>query len=352
MTAVGNNIEQLDAALLAILQQEIPLVDRPFAEIGRRLDLDELETLRRIRRMSAQPGAVIRQISAIFDSPSLGYKSCLVAAKVDEARLDEAAEIINRHPGVTHNYQRNHAYNLWFTLAVPPDSTLGLERTLEILSRQSGAAGCRMLPSLKLYKIGVKFDLTGENDASARSEPVARSRVNDTAGISAADRRMIRALQMNLPLVPEPFRALAVEAGEPTNQLLAAAQRYLRTGVMRRFAAVLRHRAAGFGANAMGVWIVPPGREDEFGAIAASFDAVSHCYRRPTYADWPYSVFTMVHGKDRAACEAVLAEISGLTGVKDYAALYSSREFKKTRLRYFTPEIADWERQATADSQI
>jgi len=106
---------------------------------------------------------------------------------------------------------------------------------------------------------------------------------------------------------------------------------------------VLRHRAAGFGANAMGAWIVPQDRQEKFGAQAASFDAVSHCYLRPTYDDWPYSIFTMVHGKQSGDCEAVLAEISRVTGIDQYAALYSTHEYKKVRVKYFTPEIPEWE---------
>ena len=112
---------------------------------------------------------------------------------------------------------------------------------------------------------------------------------------------------------------------------------------MRRFSAVIRHRAAGFGANAMGAWSVPPERVDRFGVIAAAFAAVTHCYVRPTYEDWPFNLFTMVHGRQAADCEAVLAEISEETGVRGFRTLYSTREYKKVRIRYFTPEILDWE---------
>ena len=115
---------------------------------------------------------------------------------------------------------------------------------------------------------------------------------------------------------------------------------------MRRFSAVIRHRQAGFGANAMGVWPVPPERQEKFGQIAASFSAVSHCYLRPTYQDWPYSIFTMVHGQTREECEKVLAEISRTTGVTEYRALYSSQEFKKVRVKYFMGDIEAWEDEA------
>jgi DNA-binding Lrp family transcriptional regulator len=157
---------------------------------------------------------------------------------------------------------------------------------------------------------------------------------------------MIRVLQQDLPIVSRPFDVWAADAGCTADRLIAAAQYYLDSGVMRRFSAVIRHRAAGFGANAMGAWIVPPNRQDQFGAVAASFAAVSHCYLRPTYEDWPYSIFTMVHGKTRSQCEEVLAAISAQAGVTTYTALYSTHEYKKVRVRYFTGDIEAWEAEA------
>jgi siroheme decarboxylase len=126
--------------------------------------------------------------------------------------------------------------------------------------------------------------------------------------------------------------------------LLGAARGFLERGLMRRFAAVLRHREAGISANAMGVWAVPTEGVEAFGAAAAGFAAVSHCYQRPAWPDWPYTMFTMVHGATKEKCEGVLAEIAAKTGVREYAALYSSKEYKKVRVKYFTPEVGEWER--------
>jgi siroheme decarboxylase len=129
-------------------------------------------------------------------------------------------------------------------------------------------------------------------------------------------------------------------------ELLAAATSYVASGTMRRFAAVLKHRAAGFSANAMGAWVVPADQQDRFGQLAAGFSAVSHCYLRPSYPDWPYSIFTMVHGTKREDCESVLAAISQASGVREYAALYSTHEYKKVRVKYFTDDVQRWERDA------
>jgi DNA-binding Lrp family transcriptional regulator len=111
-------------------------------------------------------------------------------------------------------------------------------------------------------------------------------------------------------------------------------------------AAVLHHREAGFRANAMGVWAVPAGRAEEVGPIMASFKGVSHCYLRPTYPDWPYSIFTMVHGQEAADCQRIIDAISAATGITEYALLYSTKEYKKVRLKYFTPELEEWESRA------
>jgi DNA-binding Lrp family transcriptional regulator len=150
-------------------------------------------------------------------------------------------------------------------------------------------------------------------------------------------------LQQQLPIDKRPFDAWADEVGVSVDALLAAANRYFDVGVMRRFSAVLRHREIGVSANAMGVWVVPPERCDQFGELAALHPAVSHCYLRPTYPDWPYSIFTMVHGKSRIDCEAALASISLRGGIKDYTSLYSTQEFKKVRVKYFAGDIEKWE---------
>jgi DNA-binding Lrp family transcriptional regulator len=139
---------------------------------------------------------------------------------------------------------------------------------------------------------------------------------------------------------------MAERLGIPEQAFLDAATHLKTQGYMRRMAAVLRHREAGFRANAMGVWVVPPDRAEGVGAVMASFAAVSHCYLRPAYPDWPYNVFTMVHGQTPADCQAAIDAMSQATGIDEYALLYSTVEYKKTRLRYFTPDIGAWEAQA------
>ncbi len=139
------------------------------------------------------------------------------------------------------------------------------------------------------------------------------------------------------------MRPWPARVGIAEEEFFAVADRLKAHGYMRRMAAVLHHREAGFRANAMGVWVVPAERADEVGQIMGSFKGVSHCYLRPTYPDWPYSVFTMVHGQDARDCQEVIDAIAHATGIGEYALLYSTKEYKKIRLRYFTSELESWE---------
>jgi DNA-binding Lrp family transcriptional regulator len=334
-----------DATLLGVLQETIPFTKRPFAELGKRCGMKEDETLARVQAL--KESKVIRQISAIFDTRSLGYASSLVAAKIAPEHLDAAVSVINSHPGVSHNYLRNHEFNLWYTIAVPPTSKLGLEGTVDLLHRLSGAESTRLLPTLRLFKIGVRFDVEGEAKPGDQSAPAyTEANRRDAGPLTAREIGFVRIMQRDLALVPEPFAAVAEELGMPFEEAAAMHQRFLTTGRMRRFAAVLHHRKAGFGANAMGVWAGPqndPEALRKLGETMAGFRAVSHCYQRPSYPEWPYNLFTMVHGKSPEECELALTAIAQATGITDRHALYSTKEFKKVRVKYYTDEELKWE---------
>ncbi|GIX05849.1 MAG: transcriptional regulator [Candidatus Poribacteria bacterium] len=337
--AASVEIDAVDGKLLNRMQEAFPLTERPFRVLGEMVGISEEEALRRtIRLRRAQ---IIRQISAIFDTRALGYKSSLVAFKVAPAELIETARIVNRHPGVSHNYERNHEYNLWFTIAVPPGHEP--EEDVAILARESGAV-YRMLPTLVLYKIGVKLDVAGEAPPTATSEDKGFRRPvrEEPPPLSEFDKEFVRAMQEQIELVEEPFRRPAERLGVSQSRLFQIAEEFQQTKRMRRFAAILRHQRAGFRANAMAVWAVPPERADEIGERMAAYRAVSHCYRRPTYPDWPYSIFTMIHGRSREECEAVARAIEEETGIHEYRMLYSLREFKKVRLQYFTEDYGRW----------
>ena len=336
-------MDTIDKDLLNRIQREFPLTREPFEVMGRDLGLGGDEVIRRIDTLKR--GRVIRQISAIFDTRVLGYQSSLVAAAIPAAELNAAAKAINSHPGVSHNYERNNPFNLWYTVAVPPGSRLGLKGTVDVLHKISGAERTRILPTLKLFKIGVTLDM--RKGATARKEAPQygeADREGADRNISEDDKAAIRALQEDVPLTPRPFDLWGRQVGLSAEELLERAYDLQQRRIMRRFSAVLYHRKAGFRANAMGVWKVPEERIEEVGNVFAQYQAVSHCYQRPTYEDWPYALFSMVHGRTEEECEAVLDAMAEETGLTERLSLYSTREYKKTRVRYFTPEMEAWER--------
>jgi DNA-binding Lrp family transcriptional regulator len=336
-------MDSTDKEILNRIQREVPLEREPFEAIGRELGIAGDEVIRRIEALKRV--RVIRQISAIFDTRVLGYESSLVAARIQAHKLGEGAKAINSHPGVSHNYERNNEFNLWYTVAVPPDSRLGLEGTVDVLHHISSAEKTRILPTLKLFKIGVTLDMNAGATAKKEAPQYGESdRESADRNISEDDKAAIRALQEDVPLTPRPFDLWGRQVGLSYEELLERAYDLRDRKIMRRFSAVLYHRKAGFRANAMGVWRVPDERIDEVGNAFAHYQSVSHCYQRPTYEDWPYSVFSMVHGRTVEECENVLKAMAEETGLTDYTSLYSTREYKKTRVRYFTPEMDAWER--------
>ncbi len=345
-SADQHELDDVDRELLNAVQWDFPVEPRPFAVLGERLGLSEPEVRARIAKV--KDAGVLRQLSAIFDTRALGYTSALIAAKIDPEHIDEAAATVSEHPGVSHNYKRNHAYNLWYTIAVPPGASL--DDHIDVLHRASGALLTRKLPTLKLYKIGVKLDMTGKTAANAKTEVLEHERPERKADMPAPDLSelelaVIRTVQEDLPNVEHPFAEYGAAIGVDEQTIIDTIRSLKERKLMRRFAAVMNHRSAGFKANAMGVWAVPDEQLEEIGPQMATFSAVSHCYRRPTYDDWPYSVFTMVHGRSARDCEATIEAIRDETGVKEYCVLWSVKEYKKVRLRYFGSEWNDWERE-------
>ena len=270
----------------------------------------------------------------------------LVAAKVDPEHPWRAARIINSHPGVSHNYLRNHDFNMWFTLAVEEDSALGLQGTLDVLQELTGAESIRQLPTLKLFKIRMDLEIVGGTDELAKSAVAEEPIELDKQPYDEFDRAVIRATQGDLPVVAEPYAAAAAQLGMTRRRARRAPRGMDERGLLRRVAAILFHRRAGFSANGMGVWQVPEEHIAEVGPRMAAFRGISHCYQRPTYADWPYSIFTMAHGRSKEECDAILDAIAAENPeIEDRATLYSSTEFKKVRLLYFTDDFKRWERE-------
>jgi siroheme decarboxylase len=334
-------LDELDKKLLNLLQGSFPIAPRPFARVAELAGVPEEEVLTRTGRLLEE--RIIREITPIFDTRVLGYSSMLVAARVDPENPWRAAKIINSHPGVSHNYLRDHDFNLWFTIATEPGSRLGLEGTLDVLAGLTGAESVRQLPTLRLFKIRMDLEMEKGTETLAAAAEAVDYREPEAIPLSDLDIAVIRATQGPMEVVPEPFAGAAAELGIPQADLLAHLETMRERRALRRVAGILFHRRAGFSANGMGVWKVPEDRILEVGPRMASFRGISHCYQRPTYADWPYSVFTMAHGRSKEECDAILDSIAEDTGIDERRTLYSSTEFKKVRLRYFTDDHKRWE---------
>ncbi|MEA2404751.1 MAG: siroheme decarboxylase [Thermoleophilaceae bacterium] len=334
-------LDETDKRLLNAMQGKFPLEPRPYKAVGDETGISEDRAMERVQELIDD--RIIRQVTPIFDTRALGYSSMLVAAKVDAENPHRPASIINAHPGVSHNYLRNHEFNLWFTIATEPDSKLGLEGTLDALAAEAGAESVRMLPTLKMFKIRMDLEMAGGTKDLASTVEAAEPMELDPQPYDDFDIAVIRALQGDMPVVPEPYAPAAAELGIGQDKLLAHLAGMKERRLLRRVAAILFHRRAGFSANGMGVWKVPDGQEVEYGKRMAAYRGISHCYQRPTYADWPYSVFTMAHGRSKEECDAILDTIAEDTGVEERSTLYSSTEFKKIRLLYFTDDFKRWE---------
>jgi DNA-binding Lrp family transcriptional regulator len=336
-------LDDLDKRLLNLMQGQFPIAPRPYQHVAAEAQITEDEVMARVQRLLGE--RIIRQVTPIFDTRALGYSSMLVAAKVDPENPWRAANVINAHPGVSHNYLRNHEFNIWFTIATEPDSPLGLQGTLEALARLAGAESVRQLPTLKLFKIRMDLEMEAGTEALATAAEAAPPAETEAQPYDDFDRAVIRALQGDMPVVSEPYAPAAAELGISQERLLEHLRGMQERRLLRRVAAILFHRRAGFSANGMGVWKVPDPQIMELGMRMASFRGISHCYQRPTYQDWPYSVFTMAHGRSKEECDAILDSIAADTGISDRATLYSSTEFKKIRLLYFTGDYRAWERE-------
>ena len=328
-------IDTLDKEILNEIQWTFPLVSQPYHEIAKKFDVSVEEIKKRLTNLKKT--GILRQLSAIFDTRRLGYKSSLVAMKIDPDKLDYVAQQINRHPGVSHNYERNHEFNLWFTLAVPPG--LDLKTEVDKFSKLVGIQKIRLLPTIKLFKIGVKLEMVDDKKHEVKPTEEKKKIQNVKFVPTEEDKKFIRELQKDLKIVDKPFLNATQKLGLTEEQVFEKLRYYENIGVMRRFAAILRHRDVGFTANGMIVWKVPDERITEVGEKLGSFPQVSHCYQRPVYKDWPYSVFSMIHCKSEDEAKNMAKEIQKEIQVDDYKILFSAREFKKTRVEYFVEHV-------------
>jgi heme b synthase len=334
---VRAKLDPLDRKILAAIQADFPLVERPFEALAARLGVGAEELIARVRRLRLE--GVIRRLGAVFATRRLGNVSTLVAARIPPERLTEVAAVVSRLPAVTHNYGRRHSYNLWFTLTAKSETEI--EQALADLRARTGIVEFHSLPAVAMYKIQAIFRVGDERLPS----PAPRAeRGADAVPLTDDQKRLVRLLARDLPIVQEPFAELASQAGTgPSTTLRASGQdllgqirAWLAAGVIRRFGAVIAHHRLGYCANGMTVFQVPEERVDAVGRRLAECEEISHCYRRPRLADWPYDLFAMVHGRSDAEVRAFVARVAHDLGLEEYDILFSTAEYKKKSFEYFS----------------
>ena len=320
--------------LTRAVQAGVSLVPRPFQALGKGLGIDEVTVIDTLQQW--QDGGLLREISAILNGEAFGWESALISGRVPADRIEEVAAVVGAHPNVSHNYQRNHEFNLWFTLSVPP--RMGLRPTLRLLEKEADVDLFWPLPRTRTFKISVRMDpKTRRNSSHGHASKAPVTRIHTTPH----DELLFRLLQTPLPCVERPFAALGAPHGISEDELLAFGERHMG-GAMRRYAGTFHHRRLGVRGNVMSAWAVPADRVEEIGLALAELPEVSHCYAREVYSVFPFTLYAMIHGPDPAACEVIAAGFAADLGVPAPAMLQSTREFKKCRLRYFLPEMETW----------
>lgn len=325
-------MDLLERRLLNEFQREFPLVERPFAVLGERLAAPEAWVMSTLARHAAE-GSVSR-VGAVFRPGTIGV-STLAAMTVPEGSLGIVAQLVSAHAEVNHNYEREHALNLWFVATAEDDDKL--RRVLRTIEHETGYAVIG-LPLIADYYIDLGFDLNGgRKPATAR----AADAVVATFVLAGRDRALVARLQDGLPLVARPFAALARTAGwrdaDSEGQVIRRVADWVDAGIIKRFGIIVRHRALGFRANAMCVWDVPAADVDRHGHALAAEPDVTLCYRRVRAgAVWPYNLFCMLHGRDRVEVETRLALLTARHSLAAYphAVLFSRRAFKQRGARY------------------
>lgn len=321
------HLDKNDQKLLSLIQHEFPVCSQPFAALGERLQQRPADVLDRIRCLFAT--GLIKRVGAIFDSRRLGFQTTLVAARVPETRISDIAGTINRFEGVSHNYRRNHDYNLWFTLQTP--SQAKLERTIDRLKESTGIGDMHTLPAVSIYNRRVTFDLNGQPKRPAEGAQVDPEPVS----LNDEQKKLVRVIQGNIPLAEASYSQIAHQIDWSETQVMDQIREWLSGNVIRRMGAIVQHRRVGFHANGMAVFATNGESVEEIGHKIARYSKVTHCCHRQTFPGWPYNLFAMVHDDTESKVRAHVETLAQRFGIKDYEILFSTQEYKKVSPRYF-----------------
>ena len=326
----------LSQKLLAIIQDGFPLVERPYKALAEMLNVSEQDAFDEVEKMRAS--GVIRRIGGVYDSKKLGFISRLCAGKVPASSLDFSAEphsqtpmekfaaVVVSEPAITHNYIRSHEYNVWFTVIAENESAI--QTVVDRVSSQTDLHDVHVLTATKKYKINTVMG----KGAGAPSKNVFASAVRQSLenALTEADRTRIHIACDDIPHSLTPFKDWGVSCDELREDI--AAKR------MRRFGAILRHQDAGFPCNAMVCFMLDEGtlvNSESAGSLLAKKHYVSHCYERPSFENFPYNLYAMMHAQTPEELNGYIKESVALLDNPEYVVLHSLKELKKTSFRFF-----------------
>jgi len=323
-------LTKLQKRLCNALQKGLPICARPFAEIAKELNTTEKEILQQTQRLKRR--GIIRRIGALVNYRVLGMTSTLVAAHVPGGKLRGVAETVNSLENVSHNYLRDHYYNLWFTLQAR--TTGQIDSILSELSERFGIA-FHSLPVNHTFKLEVYFD------AESGGQPLlAVSRGRQGAGVPKdkvvklreSEKLILSKLQDGLKVTAEPF-ALLRTPGIVGEEVLRAITGLIDKGAIHRIGAVVNHRKLGFIANVLFVSEVPRSRVVSVGRGLARLAIVSHCYERKVFKGWPYNLFAMMHGRTVNQIRGVINKFTKDFGIESFQLLPTAAELKKQPIK-------------------
>jgi DNA-binding Lrp family transcriptional regulator len=328
-------LDDVDAALIDGYQSGFPVAEEPFGAVAADLDTTPEDALDRVRALRDR--GIFRRFGAVLNPPVIG-SSTLAAVAAPADRFDEVAAIVNGYRQVNHNYRRDHDWNMWFV--VTAGSRERREATLDEIGERTGLA-VLSLPMLTDYYIDLEFPVV--NDDRFARESLSETTVDATriAESAAGDLRpleadLLVAIQDGLPLTATPYRDVAAEIDASVADVLSAVEGLLARGAIKRIGCVVNHVVTGFDSNCMVVWDVPDDELDGRGRAVGALPSVTLCYHRPRRPaqDWPYNLFTMVHGREAAAVDRVIDELAADRLPYDHERLYSTATLKQTGARY------------------
>ena len=339
---MSEDLGTVDRAVLNAFQGGFPVVERPFEPAAAALadhgvDIDADELLRRVQDLD--DAGVLTRFGALINAEAIGGTATLVATHAPEDRYDDHAEMINAHPEVAHNYEREHPHlNMWFVLSVAEEGRV--EEVLAEIEAETGEETYN-LPKQQEFHVGAKFPVEGpQTQAIDCSDLGPDVTPTEERSLTADELDLVLAIQDGLPVTATPYADVADDIDADVDWVLETIQRFNVEGKVRRVGVIPNHYALGYSENGMTVWDVPDEIIDEVGPAIAEFDFVTHCYERPRHDGvWPYNFFAMTHGRSEAESQKRIQQVRDRmaehwdVSEDDWDTLFSTRILKKTGIR-------------------